>query len=450
MSEVRLEGYKLEGALGAGAVSSIYRAVHEATGREVVLKALKASIPSTSSFAAQLEREARILAEMSHPNVVLLIDFKRAEHGAGRTFLVLERVDGFPLRELLRRKRALRVDVACAIACEILSGLEHAHSHGVVHRDIKPENILLSKRGDVKIVDFGIAQRDKLPSANEPLALSEHGESLHKESFGAPAYMSPEQVLGEHVDARSDLYSLGVVLYRMLSGLRPDAEAGAKAGDDRKTDGPRSRRDSPVQLSARTKELPRGLDNVVMRLLERRPDDRFKDAAVVRELLEPYARGSSKEAHARIIRRSLVEAALVKDDGRRTEERVTSITRDRPWVSYAVFAAIGIAFAGIGATIQLTSQKEQRLLATGAHALPLAPAEAGGLRVQAEPWAEVWVDGQRVETTPFARAVPLGAGTHFVTLKHPDAPEEKRTVEITNGETVQLDVTMRVGDEGKR
>ena len=450
MSEVRLEGYRLEGALGSGAVSSIYRAVHEATGREVVLKALKASIPASSSFAAQLEREARILAEMAHPNVVLLIDFKRAEHGAGRTFLVLERVDGFSLRELLRRKRALRVDVACAIACEVLSGLEHAHAHGVVHRDIKPENILLAKRGDVKIVDFGIAQRDKLPSANEPLALDEHGESLRKESFGAPAYMSPEQVLGEHVDARSDLYSLGVVLYRMLSGLRPDADAGAKAGDERRTDGPRSRREAPVQLSARQKELPRGLDNVVMRLLERRPDDRYKDAAVVRELLEPYARGPSKEAHARLIRRALIESALVKDDGRRPDDRTTRTALERPWVSYAMFGVVGLLFTAAGALIQLTSQKEQRLLSTGAHALPLSPAEAGGLRVLAVPWAEVWVDGQRVEVTPFARAVPLSAGTHFVTLKHPDAPEEKRTVEITTGETVQVDVTMRLGDEGKR
>jgi serine/threonine-protein kinase len=450
MSEVRLEGYKLEGAVGGGAVSSLYRATQEATGREVVLKALKASIPSTSSFAAQLEREARILAEMSHPNVVLLIDFKKADHGAGRTFLVLERVDGFSLRELLRRKRALRVDVACSIACEVLSGLEHAHARGVVHRDIKPENILLAKRGDVKIVDFGIAQRDKLPSANEPLVMEERGESLRKEAFGAPAYMSPEQVLGEHVDARSDLYSLGVVLYRMLSGVRPDADLHAKAGEERRQDASRQRRDAPVPLSDRTKELPRGLTHVVMRLLEKRPDDRYKDAAVVRELLEPYARGPSKEAHARLIRRSLIEAALIKDDGRRSEERTVQSATERPWVSFGVFAAIGLAFCLAGGVIQATSQKEQRLLATGARALPLAPPESGGLRVLAMPWAEVWVDGQRVEVTPFARSVPLASGTHFVTLKHPDAPEEKRTVEITAGETVQLDVTMHLSDEPKK
>ena len=200
MSEVRLEGYRLDGAIGSGAVSSIYRAVQESTGREVVLKALKASIPSTSSFAAQLEREARVLAEMSHPNVVLLIDFKKGESGSSRTFLVLERVDGWPLRELLRKKKLVRVDAACAIACEVLSGLEHAHARHIIHRDVKPENILLARRGDVKIVDFGIAQRDKLPSANEPLIFDERGaisqrgargSSPEKEAFGAPAYMSP-------------------------------------------------------------------------------------------------------------------------------------------------------------------------------------------------------------------------------------------------------------------
>jgi serine/threonine-protein kinase len=420
MSEVRLEGYKLEGSIGSGAVSTIYRAVQESTGREVVLKALKTSIPASSSFAAQLEREARVLAEMSHPNIVLLIDFKKGIPPAGRTFLVLERIDGWPLRELLRRKKVLRADVACAITCEVLSGLEHAHARRIVHRDVKPENILLGKRGDVKIVDFGIAQRDKLPSANEPLAMSTD-KSTEKEAFGAPAYMSPEQVLGEQVDERSDLYSLGVVLFRMLCGTRPSGTA----------------RD-------RLPQAPRGLENIVMRLLERRPEDRYPDAATVRELLEPFARGPSKEAHARLLRRSLAESGLLKDDRYRGDDRTMSTKRDRPALSLFGFVAIGILFVAAGTAVQLGSQREQKMLATGARPLPLAPAEAGGLRVVASPWAEIWVDGQLAEVTPHAKPVPLGAGTHFVTLKHPNAPEERRTIEIVAGETVQLDVTMRV------
>jgi serine/threonine-protein kinase len=421
MSEVKLEGYKLEGAIGSGAVSTIYRAVQESTGREVVLKALKTSIPTNSSFAAQLEREARVLAEMSHPNIVLLIDFKKGIPPQGRTFLVLERVEGWPLRELLRRKRALRSDVACAIACEVLSGLEHAHARRIVHRDVKPENILLGKRGDVKLVDFGIAQRDKLPSANEPLAMSSAEKSAEKEAFGAPAYMSPEQVLGEQVDERSDLYSLGVVLFRMLCGTRPTGTA----------------RDAMPQV-------PRRLENIVMRLLERKPEDRYPDAASVRALLEPFARGASKEAHARLLRRSLADAALLKDGRYPGDDRTMSTKRERPMLSLFGFVGIGLLFVGAGTVVQMTSQHEQRALATGSRPLPFAPAEAGGLRVVASPWAEVWVDGQLTEVTPFARPVPLAAGAHYVTMKHPSAPEEKRTIEIVAGEIVQLDVTMRV------
>ena len=452
MSEVRLEGYKLEGALGSGAVSSIYRAVHEATGREVVLKALKASIPTSSSFALQLEREARILSEMSHPNVVLLIDFRKGDTGGGRTFLVLERVDGFPLRELLRKKRTLRADVACAIACEVLSGLEHAHARGIVHRDIKPENILLGKRGDVKIVDFGIAQRDRLPSANEPLPMSEdRGETSRKEAFGAPAYMSPEQVLGEQVDPRSDLYSLGVVLYRMLSGARPEGEALAKNEAERKAaPSNRPRRDAPVPLSDRAKDLPRGLDHIVMSLLERRPEDRYKDATIVRELLEPYAHGGSKESHARTIRHALFEAGLLRDERARSDDRQQKVRRERPWLTFVGMFLIGLVFSGVGVFIQATSQK-----GTEATSEP-EPTRCRSRRARREDCAYSLLLGPKCGSTVSASTsrrsrarCRLSAGTHFVTLKHPDAPDEKRTVEVTSGEVVQLDVTMNVEGAAK-
>ena len=252
-------------------------------------------------------------------------------------------------------------------------------------------------------------------------------------------------MLGEQVDARSDLYSLGVVLYRMLSGVRPNAET---KGEERLRDA--RRRDAPVPLRERVSEIPRSLENVVTRLLERRPDDRYSSAAMVRELLEPFARGASRETHARLVRRLLTEAGLLKDDLRRTDDRTGSLKRARPALGLFGFVSIGLLFVGAGTLVQATSQKEQRVLATGAHDLPFAPDEAGGLRVTATPWAEVWVDGQRAEVTPFARPIPLSAGTHFVTLKHPSAEDEKRTIEVVRAEVVQLDVTMRLAEDPKK
>jgi serine/threonine protein kinase len=234
VSEVRFGGYRVVETIGSGALATLYKAEQESLGRTVAIKALKSTIAPSSSFAQQIDREAKILGELFHANVVLLVDYRPSTAGA-TSFLVLEYVDGPSLAELVSRRRVLRPEAAAAIAYQVAEGLAHAHERGVVHRDIKPQNVLLSKRGDVKIIDFGIAQRERLPSMAEPLTSATAAEGRTHEAFGTPAYMSPEQILGDTVDARSDLFSLGVVLYRMLTGTRPfEREAkGAAPGQSR-------------------------------------------------------------------------------------------------------------------------------------------------------------------------------------------------------------------------
>ncbi|MDB5220911.1 MAG: Serine/threonine-protein kinase PknB, partial [Myxococcaceae bacterium] len=157
MSEIRFGSYRVVEALGSGAISTIYRAVQEPLGRIVALKALKTQISPTSSFGEQLDREAKILRDLAHPNVVLLLDVART--ASGRPFLVLENVEGPSLHQLLAKKRILGVDAALAVGCGICAALEHVHERGVVHRDVKPSNVLLTNNGVVKMIDFGIAQR---------------------------------------------------------------------------------------------------------------------------------------------------------------------------------------------------------------------------------------------------------------------------------------------------
>jgi serine/threonine-protein kinase len=217
----RIEGYRILEELGSGAVSTVFKAAQEPLGRVVAIKVLKTTINPSSPFAAQLEREAHVLGEIAHPNVVMLFDFVKTE---SKMYLVLEYVDGVSLAAVLGKATRLAPEIVAAIGAEIARGLAHAHARGVVHRDIKPANVMLSKRGEVKISDFGIAQRERLPSVDEPLTRIDESAA-----FGTPAYMSPEQILGEVVDARSDIFSLGVVLYQLVCGARPKCLARSRS-----------------------------------------------------------------------------------------------------------------------------------------------------------------------------------------------------------------------------
>jgi serine/threonine-protein kinase len=461
MSEIRFGNYRVVEALGSGAISTIYRAVQEPLGRIVALKALKTQISPTSSFGEQLDREAKILRDLAHPNVVLLLDVART--AAGRPFLVLENVDGPSLEQLLVKKRTVRVEAALAIASGICAGLEHVHERGVVHRDIKPGNVLLTTAGVVKIIDFGIAQRARTASVSDAFGsegITPSGRIAPegvKDAFGTPAYMSPEQILGDFVDGRSDLFSLGVVLYQMLSGSRP-FEAPAKdsarppaAAADRSA-AQRIRRDTPAPLRERAPHVPRSVERIVMRLLEKSPAERYASASDVLERLQRELRAMTSDDPASLVRGALVHAGLATAE-KKTGGAAASSAR-RPIGARRAIAGHAIVLVGfIAGVLAIEGGSAARSgLEPGNRPLELLPAEAGGLRVLATPWAYVRVDGQQVETTPFARAIPLSAGKHWITLTHPDAPPVEREVEITTNETVTLDVTMAVGtvtDAGK-
>jgi len=458
VSEVRFGAYRVVESLGSGALSTIYKAVQEPLGRVVALKALKTQIAPTSSFAEQLDREAKILRDLLHPNVVLLLDAARTE--AGRPFLVLEYVEGPSLQQLLAKKRALSVEASLAIALGIAAALSHVHERGVVHRDVKPGNVLLSPTGTVKILDFGIAQRARTASLSDTLGaegITPSGRiapEAVKDAFGTPAYMSPEQILGDFVDGRSDLFSLGVVLYQMLSGSRPfEAESATARPEEPRSAAQRIRRDAPAPLRGRAPHVPRSVERIVMHLLEKSPADRYESAEGVIERLQRELRSLTRDEPVGIIRGALIEARLVTGDRRAADPAAVAgggggLSRGvSTRVAVLGYAAVLVAFLlGVLAVESGAGAREGR--SAGEHALDLVPDHAGGLRVLATPWAHVRVDGQQIETTPFARAIPLAAGKHWVTLTHPDAPAVDREITVAAGETVTLDVTMMLGAPG--
>lgn len=434
-SDRRFGNYRVVEELSSGGLCTVYRGEHVTLGRAVAVKALKSSILTTSPFAAQLEREARVLAELNHPNIVMLFEFVKSE---GEMYLVTELVDGFPLSQLLSKSVPLAPPAAALVASRAARALGHAHARGIVHRDVKPDNVLLSKRGDVKITDFGIAQRERLPTADEPLARADDSTP-----FGSPAYMSPEQTLGEDVDARSDIFSLGAVFYEMLTGERPFGESVARASS-------RSRH-GPPPVRGRAPNVPRALERVAMKALERHPADRYASADAMADALDEYLASLPAFPRDRLIVRALVKCRLVEDP---LAESIALRIDEPPRSLRPVMLGFGLLFAvGLagGAFIQVGERSPRDYVGGRDGPLQLMPDNPGYLRVVATPWAEVAVDGQGVATTPVARAFPLAAGTHYVSFFHPNAPPEKRVVEITSGEVVWVDVTMDINvDEDER
>lgn len=427
-----ISGFRILEELGSGSVSCVYKAVEVPLGRTVALKALKPTIAPTSAFAAQLEREAGVLSALCHPNIGFLFGFTKND---STMVLVLEYVDGYSLATLLKKKPTLPYASVVAIGAAVARGLAHAHERGVIHRSLKPASILVSRQGDVKIFDFGIAQSSRQQSAGISAVRLED-----LAAFATPAYMSPEQILGEAVDARSDVFSLGVILYQLLSGARPFDR---RDETDRPT-AHRIRRDPAIPLRRRAPEVPPALERIVLRAIEKLPADRFPSAEALAEALDAFLSQRSERPSDKLVVGALEHAGLAP--ATIAEPKKKPGRRVRAWPKWRTLglALFGAAAAASGALIHASLRREGR--PAGAKRLELVPAAPGYLRVLATPWAEVWVDGQRVDVTPFARAIVLAPGTHSVALVHPKAPVENRFVRLATGETRTVDVVMAVGE----
>jgi serine/threonine-protein kinase len=258
--------------------------------------------------------------------------------------------------------------------------------------------------------------------------------------------MSPEQILGEGVDARSDVFSLGIVLYQLVSGVRPfDRRDGA----DERPAAHRIRRDPPIPLHRRAPDVPVGLERIVMRAIEKLPGDRFQTASALADELEGLAGTGCGLRGDRRTLRALEYSGLIVPTAHESAP-TPPIRRKRDPLRRTLVGMGVLGGAVVGAAVFLQSTAPRSEDTAGVLPLELAPANPGFVRVLATPWAEVWVDGQQVETTPFARSIPLRPGIHYLALVHPKAPVERRTVEVVSGETKTFDVVMSVPELAPR
>src|SRR3979409_1237315 len=199
--------YRLGARIGAGGMSTVYRAFDETLQRQVAIKLMNREVASESDQLERFRREARAVAQLSHPHIVGVID---AGEDESRPYIVFEYVEGETLKERIHELGRLPVDESLAYAIEIARALGSAHAHGIVHRDVKPQNVLVDEEGSAKVTDFGIAR-----------PLDQEGLTADGRVLGTTDYVSPEQALGHPVTGQSDLYSLGIVLFEMLTGDVP-------------------------------------------------------------------------------------------------------------------------------------------------------------------------------------------------------------------------------------
>jgi len=423
---VTFDGCEIIRKLSSGPVCDLYRAVQEPLGRTVLIKALGQNILPSSPFASTLEREARLLSGLDHPGIVKVHDFvKRGD----RMWLVLEHVDGVTLDELLTRAKRLPDSAAVAIGLRLAEALAHAHEHSVVHRDLSPKNVFISKRGETKLLNFALAVDERMPTAPE---LLDGGTG-----YLGPVYMSPEQILGEPADPRSDLFSLGVVLYELLSGTRPFE------GPNERSTSLRIRQNPPPPLTQGAVKVSGSVERVIARCLEKLPSDRIGSANELafelRQALAEVWDGTPEQA----ILAALASAGLVEAKAAPPKQAPRLVRR-----TSLGSVAWGLLLIGVGAVASgyVLRRAFGPMEANRRAAAPLSTpgAEAAELRVVAHPWAHVFIDGQQRETTPFARPIRLSPGTHYIRLEHPNAAAERRTVSMAAGEAVLLEVDMKV------
>lgn len=337
--------YEIGEVIGRGGMAEVHEGRDLRLGRRVAVKILRPDLARDPAFQARFRREAQSAAALNHPNIVAVYDTGEdvlTSEGGERTvvpYIVMEYVDGMTLRQLLASGRRLLPERALEITGGVLSALDYAHRHGIVHRDIKPANVMLTRTGDVKVMDFGIAR-----------AINDVGSSVTATSavMGTAQYLSPEQARGEVVDARSDLYSTGVLLYELLTGRPP------------------FRGDSPVSIAYQhVSEMPLPpsqvdpgvtfeVDAVVLHALAKRTDDRYQTAADFRADVERAIAGSPVTAAIptlNVDRTQMMPALTAAGVARYEPMYDTGRPRRRRGVGFWALSLVGITAAIIGALL---------------------------------------------------------------------------------------------------
>ena len=471
----KLGRYEILSELGQGAMGVVYKAVDPLIDRTVAIKTINLNLSGDelADFEERFNREAKSAGRLNHPNIVTIYDVGRAEHVA---FMAMEYLEGRELKEIIASGEALQPDRVAEIIAQVADALAFAHDHGVVHRDIKPANIMVLRNGSVKITDFGIAK------------MSSGSRTQIGMIVGSPKYMSPEQVAGTPVDGRSDIFSLGAVLYELLTG-KP-----AFGGGDSSLTAIMYQvlNEMPASPANVNPSLPVAFDYIVARALAKAPENRYQSAREMANDLRNFKNLTSTSPLISGASSRNRSAAKTGSDGDATVilnasqiPAAPSRTSGKKWAGFvaaAIFVVATIVFitssresavtaiddkktstpqatAGLGGAPGTAGLIEDNIKSTPQDTLPAAvtpplpattdrkvPAGESSVAVLAPatlgfsvlPWGEIFIDGKSQGASPPLREIKLPPGKHQIEIKNTDFPPYRQSVELKAGTSKKI------------
>ncbi len=354
--------YEVVAEIGAGGMATVYKAIQKSLDRPVAIKELKKSYHADSQIVKRFERESIVAASLQHENIVHIYDYWKKPIYS----IVMEYVDGINLAEVIEKAGPLPDDVGTMIAIQACNALDYAHMRGLIHRDIKPSNIMIKKNGEVKLMDFGIAQSRNLESLTMPGTL-----------IGTPAYMSPEQILGQPLDVRSDVFSFGIVLYELFTGRKPFTDEETRAVSAKIL------KDKFLSPRSINRDIPRGLQRIIKKCLKKKTQKRYGSMLEVEKKLGKRLAGrTTKAASLRRISDYLVSLNVFEAGPDQETMVVTSGVPGKRRLKKALIASFVLLLAAGGAGLYYYQSRENQPGPQQAVPPPSAPLPGAALVTQ--------------------------------------------------------------------
>jgi serine/threonine-protein kinase len=426
--------YRITAAIGAGGMGEVYRATDTKLGRDVAIKMLPAAVAQDPERLARFEREARSLASLNHPNIVTIFSVEEAD---GSRFLAMELVEGETLDTLIAAG-GLPLPRFFEIAVPLADALSAAHERGIVHRDLKPGNVMVTREGRVKVLDFGLAKleaADSRPDLTSTPTQSRADLTSEGQVFGTVAYMSPEQTRGGKVDARSDVFSLGVVLYQMVTGERPFQ--GASAVDMISS----ILRDTPPSVTDRRGNLPTHLARILRRCLEKDPRDRYQTSRDVHNELRDLRNETSSPLPAPSPRSEVV----VEEHG---PAAARPVWRRPAWAAVGVAVLLAVLYLATRSRFTTPSSRgpEAGTQPPAIQSIAVLPLD----NYSGDPNQDYFAEGMTDELTAALatisrlRVISRGSAMQFKGRNRPPTPEIAKTLNV---DAIVEGSVLRAGDK---
>jgi serine/threonine protein kinase len=434
----KLGRYEILSELGKGSMGIVYKAVDPLIDRTVAIKTINLNLSGDEivGFVERFNREAKSAGRLNHPNIVTIYDVGKTDDTA---YIAMEHLEGQELKEIIASRQTLRPERIVEITAQIADGLAFAHDNGVVHRDIKPANIMILRNDVVKIMDFGIAMT------------SSGSQTIAGTILGSPKYMSPEQVSGIAVDGRSDIFSLGAILYEMLTGISVFGRGSSNSLTSIMYQVVNEMPELPTKVNP---AIPTAFDYIVSKAMAKKQEDRYQSAREMADdlrsfmkLIIPTPLPSPVLSGKRPVANSQKngDATLFLGPIRKTPVIPGwSLQKKRISMGVAViFLATAILFIYVSVpTIELQPPAATKSKAAGGQSKARKNKEAATTKANLDftvlPWGEVFLDGKRLGVSPPLKKIKLTPGQHRIEIRNATFSPYRKTIKLEAGESLKI------------